>query len=299
MLLFTSCSTGLDEISDTVQLTPYFSAKTASAVEVAATAAPTTAAEPEPVPTPIIHIVALGETVSSIALKYDVTIDAILQANPEISPRVMVVGDEVVIPAGAEASIGSVETSTVNAIQLEAINCYFSGGGLWCSVWVENASDIDLEFPIITFSFVDESENVITEQNVPAVMRELPPGGSVPAVTFLDSVPAGYSNAIASLFSVSEARAKTGDPKVEIGEQIIEIQGNTALVSGTMRVVAEGDRDRAELNIAAVGVDINGDILGVRRQEAEVAVNESFNFSVTVYSVGGEISEVILFAEAQ
>jgi hypothetical protein len=79
----------------------------------AATATPiaeeTATPEPTPVPepTPTIYVVKKGDTMSKIANKFNITVEALLAANPQIkNPNKISIGDEVTIPvaSGEESS---------------------------------------------------------------------------------------------------------------------------------------------------------------------------------------------------
>jgi hypothetical protein len=64
-------------------------------------------AEPEPTvppaPTPQVHIVAKGETMSKIARKYGLTIEELMAANPQIkNQNKIAIGDEIKIPVPAQ-----------------------------------------------------------------------------------------------------------------------------------------------------------------------------------------------------
>ena len=96
IIFLAACST-MNAVDQDAKLTPYVT-DTEAATPVQVTATIESDPQPQPTQAPVIHIVALGETISSIALRYGVTIDAIVVANPGIQPTVMIVGDEVVIP---------------------------------------------------------------------------------------------------------------------------------------------------------------------------------------------------------
>lgn len=59
-----------------------------------------------------VYVVQSGDTFYSIAVKFGVTIDAIVQANPEIDPNFLSVGTEVVIP-GLEGVRGRLMAKTI------------------------------------------------------------------------------------------------------------------------------------------------------------------------------------------
>jgi LysM repeat protein len=58
------------------------------------------ASESTPTPTPVIHLVQMGDTISGLALKYDVPAEDIIAANNLANPNYLVVGTELIIPVG-------------------------------------------------------------------------------------------------------------------------------------------------------------------------------------------------------
>ena len=58
------------------------------------------ASGPTPAPTPVIHIVQAGETISALALKYDVPAEDIIAANGLENPNSISIGMELLIPIG-------------------------------------------------------------------------------------------------------------------------------------------------------------------------------------------------------
>lgn len=69
-----------------------------------------------PTASPIVHIVASGDTISGLALKYDVSADDIIAANQLQNPNFLQVGTRLVIPVGgvalATATLTPVPTPT-------------------------------------------------------------------------------------------------------------------------------------------------------------------------------------------
>lgn len=299
LLLAAGCALpGTLENSTIPQLTPYFTATGGAATLPPAATAVAETAVPTPVPTPQIHIVGLGETITSIAIQYGVSIDALLQANPEIDPRVMIVGDEVRVPAKDTADHTGKLDSVTDQILFGPAYCTQSGGGLWCSVMMENASQFSLAFPVVSFAFIDVSGTLMEETRAPGVLQKFAAGMKMPAVIFLDEVPEGYTFVETSLFSISDSSDPANVISVNVENESVSISGMSAVISGEMLAAGENADDRADVRLVAAALNESGVVIGVRRKDLTVALNERFDFTVTVYSTGGNIEEVILFKEA-
>jgi len=255
-----------------------------------------------PVPTaaPTIHVVALGETISSIALLYGVPMDAITKANPGVKPTVLIVGDELVIPTSNGRQSVVVDPVILENIQISDPDCVRTrDGGLWCAVLVENHGQEDLENVVVTFSFRDSDGNVIEEKSAPTLMRFTAAGTAIPTVVFLEHIPLMYVDTHAILFSALAVETSTSTYlTVEVEEETRTLNGMEGVISGRMRVKAEQDRDRADIWIGAAAFDVDGAIIGVRRLESSVTTNEMFNFNITIYSSVGSIDRVVLYTEA-
>ena len=255
---------------------------------------------PAPTPAPTIHVVALGETISSIALLYGVPMDAITRANPDVKPTALIVGDELVIPISNSRQSVVVDPVILENIQISDPDCVRTrDGGLWCAVSVENQGQEDFENIVVTFSFLDSDGNVIEERSAPTLMRFAAAETTIPAVVFLEHIPSMYADTQAVLFSALTMETSTSTYlTVEVEEETRTLNGMEGVISGQMRVEAEPDRDRADIWIGAAAFDVDGAIVGVRRLESSVATNEMFNFNITIYSSSGSIDRVVLYTEA-
>jgi LysM repeat protein len=282
------------------KLTPYIKQEDIIATTEIPGEVAETASAPVPTETPTIHVVALGETISSIALYYGVPMDAIIKANPDAKPTALIVGDELVIPASNSRQAAEVDPAILEDIQISDPECIRTrDGGLWCTVFVENQGQEDLENIVVTFTFRDSDGNMLEERSAPNLMQHTAPEMVIPAVVFLENIPAMYADATVSLFSALAVEASTSPYlTVAVEEEAFSLNGVEASISGSMRVEAEQEKDRADIWIGAAAFDADGSLTGVRRLDYSVTTNEMFNFNITVYSSTGNIARVVLYTEA-
>ena len=60
-----------------------------------------------PTPTPFVHVVVSGDTLLGIAIRYGVSLDELLVMNPGIDPRILSIGQEIIIPSPGDESAGA------------------------------------------------------------------------------------------------------------------------------------------------------------------------------------------------
>jgi hypothetical protein len=215
-------------------------------------------------------------------------------------PTVLIVGDELVIPASNSLYAAAVDPAILENIQISEPDCIQTrDGGLWCAVYVDNQGQEDLENIVVTISFRDSNGNVLEERSAPTLMRYAAVGATIPAVVFLENVPAKYTGATANLFSALIAEASMAPYlTVVVEEETRTLNGAEATISGRIRVEAEQEKDRADIWIGAAAFDVDGSLVGIRRLDSSVTTNEMFNFNITIYSSAGSITRVVLYTEA-
>ena len=86
---------------------------------------------------------------------------------------------------------------------------------------------------------------------------------------------------------------------MDTGSPVIEISGRLAKVTGEAVTAADPGKT-VDVWVAALAYDINGNLVGMRRVENRVTLDEGkgLNFNLYVYSTGGVINSVIIKAEA-
>jgi LysM repeat protein len=156
---------------------------------------------PVPSPTPRTYTVREGDTFGSIAAKFGVTVDALIQANPEVDPNALPIGTVLVIPVRPAGSETPQPTPTPVSMRIEPPYCYSQpSGGKWCLVLVGNpgpdpVSGITLRFSLYSSPTSD-------------------PEASHETALPLTVLPAGRRTVAAVFFPPEEARAEI--PRVEL-----------------------------------------------------------------------------------
>ena len=255
-----------------------------------------------PTPTPFIHIIAMGDTLEGIAARYGVSLVDLMAANPGVVPTALIVGRELVIPAGTLPPAEQVPTAVPAPVR--QARCWAEGtGGAWCFALVENTFSEPLENLSILFTLLGEDERELGSQVAFAPLNLLPPAEFMPiGYHFPAPVPAGVQ-VRAQLLTAN--RILPGDVRylpvmLENTLVSVSVTGRSAQVSGkAMLTVLDGLADT--LWILGIAYDEAGNLVGFRRWEAEnpVAGGETVEFSFLLSSMGPSIERVELLSEAR
>jgi phage tail protein X len=254
-----------------------------------------------PTPTTYLYTVVQGDTLSSIAQRTGVSLEALLAANPGISPTVLSVGTKLVIPAGNPAP--GEPTPTPAVLPVRQARCWpETTGGLWCFALLQNNYAETLENLSAQFALVDSSGQELSSQVAWGLLDILSPGASMPLVAHF--VPPVQPDAGMHVQVLTATRLLPGDSRylpVRLENTLVSVDasGLTADVAG--RVLLTGSGTANMLWVLVIAYDAAGNVIGVRRWEPTSALTEktpvSFDFPVS--SVGPEITRVEFLAEAR
>jgi len=128
------------------------------------TPAPTST--PTITPTPILHTIAAGESLLSVAGNFGVSVAALQDTNGILDPRFLQIGQQIIIPRPEEVEDAESQslTPTPTPYPMEVQNVYFNEtniGGLWVLGEALNTSAEGLEQVRIGISLLDASDNEI------------------------------------------------------------------------------------------------------------------------------------------
>lgn len=264
---------------------------TPNAVPPTVTLIPTST--PLPTATPQLYIVKKGDTMGSIALELGYDMGDLVNANPDVSPSAMSVGQEIIIPAKEADEGKSVEMAPLN-VTLKSPSCYPTlSAGMWCFALAENNEDVAVESLSAKISLFDEENELLASGMAYAFLDRLPVGERFSLAVYFSGVE-GFHHAEAVLKTGFAAPSDEGYLNASLQRVLTEIawDGRSAQVQGD--VVVEGVA--SQVWILATAYDEQNNVVGARRWEG---VGEEPTFEITIASAGHAIDHVSLLVEAK
>lgn len=305
-LLFSCTSPNNASTSLPSTLVPFFTS-TSSAVSPTGTARTPeggpAAETPLPTPTPFTYTVQQGDTISSIALKFGVSIDDILAANPEISPNAMSVGLVINIPSNPRNPSGE-PTPTPAAFTIQQIECYPTADqGMWCFVLAHNDFPYFMENVSAQVTLFDSNSVVIASQTALLPLNILPPNTSLPlSVFFPPEIPANVKPQVQVLTAI---QLLSGDERylpATVNNTLVQVnaEGRSARVNGQVLLPVDA-QPASQVWVTGTAYDNTGSVVGVRRWESNTGLSPGGNlpFEFVASSLGGRIERVEFAVEAR
>ena len=301
IILLTSCAPQPTQSApSTIELIPF----------VTSTQSPTKTPEglvaaetPLPSPTPFTYTVQTGDTISSIALEFGVSIDNLQAANPEISPNAMAVGTVLKIPSIPDNPSGE-PTPTPASITVKQIECYSTvDKGMWCFILINNDFSDLIENVSAQVTLIDINNATLASQMALLPLNILPPNTSLPlAVFFRPDVPANAKPQVQVLTAIRLLPHDERYLSATINNTLVEVDadGHNAQVRGLV-LSQNQSLDATQIWVAATAYDNAGHVIGVRRWESSTALpaGGSLPFEFMISSIGGRIARVEFALEAR
>jgi LysM repeat protein len=258
---------------------------------------------PLPSPTPFTYTIVAGDTMSQIAQKFNLSLDALLAANPHVDPNAMPLGHTLQIPSNPTNLAGEF-TPTPAPVVVQQISCHPSlDGGMWCFALVHNDSSDFLENITAQVTLIDSNSNSIASQTALLPLNILPPNSSLPVNAYFP--PVVPSNAKSQVRILTAIQLLPGDARylpATIVNTLVQVDwsGLTAQLNGAVHLPDSSKAARI-VWVAAVAYNGRGDVVGVRRWESNngLAAGGSLPFSFMISSVEGKIERVEFAVEAR
>lgn len=258
---------------------------------------------PLPSPTPFTYTIQRGDTISSIALKFGVSMDDLQAANPEVSPNAMSVGQVIRIPSDPENPSGE-PTPTPVPFTIQQIGCYPTADkGMWCFVLAHNDFPEFIENVSAQVTLVDANNTILASQTALLPLNILPPNTSLPLVVFFSpEIPFDAQPRVQVLTAI---RLLPNDERylpATINNTLVQVDadGYSARVSGRVSLLGDS-RAASQVWVAGTAYDEVGRAVGVRRWEwsAGLAAGGNLPFEFVLSSIGGKIERVEFAVEAR
>ena len=147
-----------------------------------AQATPTQQATPSP--TPMVYKIVEGDTMLAIAFKHGINLEELQAANPDVDPRLLVVGAEIIIPLGDVITSNPV-TATPIPIQVTDTSCYPAPDGIWCFVSIKNERSRPLENISANVVLLESSGEFLAEGTAIGAINLLPVDEEIPLIAFI------------------------------------------------------------------------------------------------------------------
>ncbi|MGV7976869.1 MAG: LysM domain-containing protein [Anaerolineaceae bacterium] len=275
-----------------------------------ATATPTLTPSPTPTGTPVYYQVDADDDMFGISLRYGISLDALMTANPTVIPYAMGVGTLLLIPitqtapapSSTPAQAGQETPQPGASLQTD---CYRDKtGGVLCFALAVNDTEKDKENVSAKVTLTSEDGEYTRTQTAILPLNLLKAGQSLPLITYFQAPTPEKFNASAVIdFSLpvpeNDARYLSAQPtELEVSCSREKL---SCAVSG--RVLLSPESAQADtLWVLVVAYSLDGRVAGIRRWDAQTPAGSAavpLDFSALVYSAGPEIERVEVFAEAR
>ncbi len=261
---------------------------------------------PGPTPTPFKHVIEEGDTLLVIAARYGVSLETLLAANPGINPRLLSVGQEVIIPdPEGGVSLAALPTATPVPFRLLGIRCFPTpSDGLWCIATAENTRETAIEGLTAALLLLNEGGTIVDSAVAYGPLGVLPPGGLLPLAAFFPPPAPDFDRPHIEILAAVEA---TGLEDRYAPVSVAEITMRSSAdglrweIQGVVQLPPEAVSPAGRASVLAIGIDSGGLAVGFAKWEAErgMAPGEALAFEMQVFSLGPPIERVLLLAEAR
>jgi LysM repeat protein len=295
-MLLSACGAPASTPIADVSLMPYLTA----------TSAPTTTPDvlviietPVPTNTPQVYTVQRGDTLSGIAEKFNISMDALKAVNPDLKTSILSIGQTLFIPDPSSPLAAASTPTPVPAPVTQTVCHPTADSGLWCFALIENDSDDYLENVSVQITLLDADGNVVASETAFALLDVIAPDSSLPVSVFFPNISVSIYPQVQVLSAMTTAGSLYLPAVLENTAAEIAWDGRSAQLSGQIHLPSESDA-ATQIWVAAVAYDKNGTVVGVKRWEGgSLLPGGMTSFVFSVASLGGDIEAVEFFVQAR
>lgn len=261
---------------------------------------------PTVTPTPVIHVIRAGETLLSVASQYNVSVAALQDANGILDPRLLQLGQELVIPRQEEfdAALATTLTPTPTPLPIAIENIHFSEttiGGLTVLGEVWNNTGAPLEQVRVGVTLLDEAGEEVGSAEGLAALDLIGVDERAPFAVLFGEQPGKFAR-----YQVYALRAVPGYVgsyyrDLEVNDIQVLKEGYAALtVSG--RVTNVGPEEAVQVQVVLTAYDALGRVVATRKIEPEhnvVPRGGETVFTTMLAPAGGPVARVVANAQGR
>jgi LysM repeat protein len=235
-------------------------------------ATPVASPTPTVSPTPLIYAIQSGDTLLDIAIRFDTTTEAIQEANGIVDPRLLQIGQELIIPPPeGDPEDPATPTPTPPPLMVEAINFLETKHDtLWCLGKVSNPGTDSLSEVVVEASLFD-GEGVLLAREAAFVQLDVVPSEeAIPFAVLFDNPPSSFAQY--HVVAVSGIPI-TDQSRYYFDLNAFDLQGaqqdiSTYQLQGQLQ--NRGAHDAEAIRLVAVVYDESGKVLAQRQADLSV-----------------------------
>jgi LysM repeat protein len=255
-------------------------------------------------PTPVLHTIQSGESLLSIASQYNVSVAELQEANGILDPRLLQVGQELIIPRPLPAEANAATTSTPTPLPVTVQNVYFSEtsiGGLWVLGEIVNTSGAALEQVRVAISLLDGQGKEIGKADGLVALDLVDANERAPFAILFGALPGKFAQYRAVVVRAIPAYVGSYYRDLQIRNLKSEGERNAAYtVTGT--VYNSGPEEGVEVEVVLTAYDALGRVIAMRKVAPDYNVvprGGETNFNAILAPIGGPVDHVTAVAQGR
>lgn len=264
--------------------------------------------EPTPTPTltptPVIHVVQSGESLLTVAARYDVAVAALQDVNGILDPRTLQVGQQLIIPRRDEIGEAAAPTATPTALAMQVQNIYLSNtqiGNLWVLGEVRNGADAPLEQVRVNASLLDAEGKTVASRDELVELDLIEPGERSPFALLFDAPHPQFDRYQIFVSQAVPAYVGSYYRDLEINRLETSVERFASyMVNGT--ILNTGPEEAVSVQVVLTGYDSVGRVVATRKIVPDYNVvprGGETNFSAILTPLGGPIDHVEAVAQGR
>lgn len=261
---------------------------------------------PTVTPTPVIHTIRAGETLLSVASQYNVSVSALQDANGILDPRLLQLGQELIIPRQEEfdAVLATTLTPTPTPLPVAIENVHFSEttiGGLSVLGEVWNNTGMPLEQVRVGVMLLDEDGQEVSSAEGLAALDLVDTDERSPFAILFGESPGKFARY--QIYPLRAVPAYLGSyyRDLEVND-INVINEGYASITVTGRVKNTGPEEAVQVQVVLTAYDPLGRVVATRKIEPEYNVvprGGETTFTAMLAPAGGPVERVVAAAQGR